>query len=396
MRLRAREALFRAADRFRPPGVTSPAEIQRLRVAVVQSWVGLVFTLLFVVVIGGLGTAWTGAGLVPVSVGCLIAPWLLRRGVGLTGIVAVVSGLTWLSTFFVVSRSGGFESPAMAWSLLLPLAAHGTTGPRWVVVWSLLAAAQLSLFAVLALLGVQFPQDFGATALVVLRFSAFAGVVISTLLLLTVAEATRTQAQEALERERKAEERASLMRDMHDGLGSQLLGLLGQLRAAPMAHQHIVDSVQQSIDDLRCLLGALDPHGASLADGLSDVRSRFEPRCDAASVTLSWSVAPAAGLVLPTREGLHVLRALQELLSNALRHAQAPRIDVEFERSSDGFELAVRDHGQGFDPATLPRQGRGLASLDARARALGGTLVIEPASPGTRVRLRVPLREPQR
>ena len=57
---------------------------------------------------------------------------------------------------------------------------------------------------------------------------------------------------------------------------------------------------------------------------------------------------------------------------------------------SGWFSLQVTDDGRGIDADDTPRSG--LRNLDARARALGGELVVENAEPrGTRLRWRVPL-----
>ena len=89
-------------------------------------------------------------------------------------------------------------------------------------------------------------------------------------------------------------------------------------------------------------------------------------------------------------QALQVLRALQEMFSNALRHSGSDRIDFSLTGPSDGdrsIAVEVRDHGRGFDPAATRAGARGLTSLRSRAHRLGGELTIEPAGPGTRVRL---------
>lgn len=125
---------------------------------------------------------------------------------------------------------------------------------------------------------------------------------------------------------------------------------------------------------------------------LAELRTRVDSRCTAAGVELRWRTDGAPSpLPIDPESGLQVLRALQELLANALHHSGSSRIDFELRCPATApgtVEIEVRDHGCGFDPAAVRMGGRGLTSLRARTHRLNGTLTIEPADPGTRVTLR--------
>lgn len=89
-------------------------------------------------------------------------------------------------------------------------------------------------------------------------------------------------------------------------------------------------------------------------------------------------------------------RAVQELVGNALSHAQAPRIQVELALGGDQVSLRVRDDGQGFDVSEVlnraPGRGTwGLIGLRERVALLGGEVEIESQpGAGTQVSLQVP------
>ena len=89
-----------------------------------------------------------------------------------------------------------------------------------------------------------------------------------------------------------------------------------------------------------------------------------------------------------------VLRIVQEALQNALRHADAKRLDVGLEAVDGRVKVSVADDGAGFDPAAPGLRARrlGLTSMEERARSVGGTLAID-SSPGqgTTIRLEVPV-----
>jgi signal transduction histidine kinase len=88
-----------------------------------------------------------------------------------------------------------------------------------------------------------------------------------------------------------------------------------------------------------------------------------------------------------------VFRIAQEALGNALRHAEADRVDVSLEAVDGRVVLTVADDGVGFDVGSAALRSRrlGLTSMEERSRSVGGALAIE-SSPGagTTVRLEVP------
>jgi signal transduction histidine kinase len=87
--------------------------------------------------------------------------------------------------------------------------------------------------------------------------------------------------------------------------------------------------------------------------------------------------------------GENLLPVLREALSNTARHAKADRADVSVVVDDDSVTLTVTDDGVG-----LPAEGRrsGLANLDARASALGGTFTAHHAPEGgTELSWHVPL-----
>jgi signal transduction histidine kinase len=88
-----------------------------------------------------------------------------------------------------------------------------------------------------------------------------------------------------------------------------------------------------------------------------------------------------------------VLRVAGEALGNALRHAEAERIELRMESRDGRLVVTVADDGIGFDPAAPGVRSRrlGLTSMEERARALGGSLaVVSKLGEGTTVTLEVP------
>jgi signal transduction histidine kinase len=88
--------------------------------------------------------------------------------------------------------------------------------------------------------------------------------------------------------------------------------------------------------------------------------------------------------------GTEILHVIQEALTNARRHSDAPNVHVRLSSEGDELVAEISDDGRGFRPGAAP--GVGLKSMRERAAALEGKLEIESAvGEGTTVRLRAPM-----
>ncbi|MEP7083310.1 MAG: sensor histidine kinase [Betaproteobacteria bacterium] len=196
-----------------------------------------------------------------------------------------------------------------------------------------------------------------------------------------------------------AEERQRLMRDMHDGVGGQLITALAALEGGKTAPADVAQIVRECIDDLRLVIDSMEPVDDDLLTLLGSLRYRLEPRLKAAGIRLVWQVRELPPLPnLTPRNVLHILRVLQEALTNVLKHAQAQRITVttEMDALAGAALITVADDGHGFETESViapgKRSGRGLGNMRRRSEAVGGNLAIDSSPTGTRVTLALPLR----
>ena len=97
---------------------------------------------------------------------------------------------------------------------------------------------------------------------------------------------------------------------------------------------------------------------------------------------------------LPPDVALCLFRIAQESIRNAVRHAEAKRIDVEVGRDAHGATLQVVDNGNGYDPSKRREHASlGVASMRERVALLRGRLRIRSRpGQGTRVTAWIPLR----
>lgn len=185
-------------------------------------------------------------------------------------------------------------------------------------------------------------------------------------------------------------ERQRIARELHDTLGAGLaeIGLwldIGRNQQDGVALDRARRRLGTALTDLRASVsvladGAID--GAQLADL---VEGRVRDLCEAAGVELAFRASDPPEAI-PAAIAQHVLHIAIEACANALRHGKPRRIDVVIRRGR-AVGLCVEDDGCGFDPAA-PQPGHGLASMRARAAALGAPLeIVRVAERGTRVTL---------
>ena len=193
-------------------------------------------------------------------------------------------------------------------------------------------------------------------------------------------------------------ERQRLMADMHDGIGSTLMSSLILLEQGRIDREGTAAVVRECVDDLRLVIDSLEPIDNDLSTLLATLRYRLGRRMDAAGVQLEWVMDDLPALPwLTAPDALQVLRLLQEVLTNVLKHAQARHVRMSAQCAGSGdVEVRIEDDGCGYDAEAAARQGgRGLGNLRLRARQLRARLEVATApGRGTVVRLLLPVQRP--
>jgi signal transduction histidine kinase len=189
--------------------------------------------------------------------------------------------------------------------------------------------------------------------------------------------------------------RMRIARDLHDQVGTGLsqIAILSEVaqRAPDKAPvSQIAEISRELVDSISDIVWAINPARDNLPD-LAQRMHRF-----AADLLTARNVAvefQAEGLCEPASIGPETRRQVyliyRECLRNAARHSRCSRVKVRLARQDGALLLEVADDGIGFDRNTVT-QGTGLASLEERARAVGGRIEWLNGS-GTAVTLRVPL-----
>ncbi len=188
-------------------------------------------------------------------------------------------------------------------------------------------------------------------------------------------------------------------KEIHDNIGQEVnfarmhMRMIAKLsvREEQSTLIHKADELLHKIDkDVRSLSHTLNSDYIKVR-GLHDILLK-----DAEHITASKDVEcilKIEGKIrnMDTEKELLIYRIAQEVINNAVRHAEALRIDILLAYKKDSFIMNITDNGIGFDPKMVSTMdGIGLLNMYQRAKALGGKIEVRSAiGKGTTVTLTI-------
>jgi PAS domain S-box-containing protein len=204
------------------------------------------------------------------------------------------------------------------------------------------------------------------------------------------------------------DERQRIARELHDDTAQVLTALMLRLevlsrirdeeqRQVLMNEMH--DDLSELVDGVRRLARGLRPPALEDVGVASAIRSHVRRAVEGTGVREVLDLDPVDRVLGPEAQ-LVVYRVVQEALSNVLRHAEATTVTISLKlEGAPGARQVVAlvsDDGKGFevDGIFLRGSGLGLIGMEERAKIAGGSLLLssDPAR-GSRVRLRIPVKE---
>lgn len=195
------------------------------------------------------------------------------------------------------------------------------------------------------------------------------------------------KAQARLAESSRAEERLRISRDLHDLVGHQLTALAVNLEVAshladgaaaePVARSRAI--AKDLLRDVRAVVGRLREPDVTIDQAL---------RAMADAVPRPVIHLQIEGALPSDAEQCEVLlRCVQEVITNAVRHADADNLWVRISRSAGQMVLTARDDGRGVQEL---RPGNGLVGMRERVERAGGVLAFDAAGAGFGVEARLP------
>ena len=194
-------------------------------------------------------------------------------------------------------------------------------------------------------------------------------------------------------------ERNRLARELHDSVTQSLYSLTllaagwrrlaakGELASVEDSFAEIEEVAQQALKEMRLLIYELRPPALDTEGFLGALHHRLNAVERRTGVEARLIAGEMVDLPSNVEEALYAIAI--EALNNALKHAAAGSITVQFHADDKLVTLEVTDDGKGFDPEAKEQHwGMGLENIRQRTSQIGGSLDIS-AYPGDGTRLKV-------
>ncbi len=191
---------------------------------------------------------------------------------------------------------------------------------------------------------------------------------------------------------------------LHDAIAHSLLLIKHRLdallarRADTLENGTAQEIAQQSracgelLDEVRRLSHDLHPHLLTRLGLRAALEATLEKALSPRGICWQADIEEIDGQLDDARRIL-LYRAVQECLTNILKHAEAGEVMFSLRREGERVVVRIKDDGRGFDPAAIDADALGLATMKGRLALFGGGLKIDSApGRGTHLILELPLR----
>ncbi len=192
----------------------------------------------------------------------------------------------------------------------------------------------------------------------------------------------------------------TLAADLHDNIGQLLsltnltLGSIDLKDSEKSAHKidtsvNLINTSIKELRDLAKLFNGEQLVEISLLHAIQQEISWLE-RSDRYQINAHIDL-PIQGIKSPNKD-LIILRVLQEIFNNIIKHAEASLISIKAHLSKSIFYLQVTDNGVGFDYEKMNqlKGGLGLNSLYKRVQLADGQINIRSTTNGTDITIEIP------
>ncbi len=203
------------------------------------------------------------------------------------------------------------------------------------------------------------------------------------------------QLQEAAIQQGIYKERERISRDLHDHLGAYAAAIKSNIVQLEKMDAHTNDTMLQLKGNAEDMVNALREtiwvmqyeqiSMTALSDRFKNLVNRIAPNYPTIQINVKDQFIIEK--LLSPGESIHLLRIMQEALTNALKHSQCSQIDIEI-TIDDPIEVIIHDNGIGFN-LSQGANGYGLQNIKDRGAEAGLTLDIRSEiGKGTRISLR--------
>jgi signal transduction histidine kinase len=194
----------------------------------------------------------------------------------------------------------------------------------------------------------------------------------------------------------QSEERARIAKQLHDGIGGNLAGIklqLSNLGSQPGLGKEIMGQVDETYELVREISHNLTPKMFMTSD-FSSLLEQFSEKINSSNTIFSLFVHPKERFnEISDKLKVEIYQVVQELTTNALKHAKADQIELHLNMHGNVLQLIFEDNGVGFD-TDKTSEGIGLKNIQQRLQELNASMILDSAlKRGTAVTIEIPLKQ---
>lgn len=183
-------------------------------------------------------------------------------------------------------------------------------------------------------------------------------------------------------------ERARLARDLHDGIGQQLILLKKKIQKQDTA---LASDTNEILEEMRGITKSLHPSilkQLGLTETLIQMINSVDEQTE---LFFTSDIQPIDGILTPDQE-VNLYRIVQESVNNIVKHANATAVEINVLKHKHRIEVEIVDNGKGFnvEEKFIKSNSLGLQTLKERVNILKGDISFQSNENGTKVKIIIP------
>ena len=185
------------------------------------------------------------------------------------------------------------------------------------------------------------------------------------------------------------EQRLDISRELHDNVGSQLtfiISILDNLKSSSIQFDEAIDKkidtltnfANKSISELRDTIWVLNSKQLSLSELKSRMLNFIKDAGESVdTIRFQFDFDIQNDVQLSSKQAINLYRILQEIVNNAIKHANAKDISVSISQIENELQIKISDNGIGFDYESKKKKSFGLTNIQNRVQEVNGSLQVE-------------------
>lgn len=184
-------------------------------------------------------------------------------------------------------------------------------------------------------------------------------------------------------------ERQRVAQELHDGVGTLLSRLKISLGSPLLPIDKLSGMLDEACTEVRNISSNLQPNALEKFGLVAAVQSLVSKQESERPRIIFQHFGEA--FEFAQEKNLMIYRIIQELLANALKHAQASEVFIQLiYHTQQQLTLCVEDDGQGFEPSEIGAEQSGWRNIHSRVSYLNGTIQVQHDR-GTSVTVEIPV-----